>query len=263
MYNPFSSVMIFPKINTRLVGTLSIILCLPIMCACVSTPEKKSESAQELLKEGIKESKEQSNIRAKAVFQQILEDYPDSKQRIHALLFLARAYYSDEEFEEAKFHFQKFIDLYPAHAQVDRAYYFRAMSDFKLVDLALRDQTATREAIEGFQQLIDRFPKSQYLEEAKKKKRECELKLAKNVFEIGKFYYRTGSYQSAIIRFKNLVAEHPKYKDLDEAMFLIAESYYYEQSFGEASLSYKELLQKYPKGRFSIQARSRLRTLRR
>ncbi|HJO57284.1 MAG TPA: outer membrane protein assembly factor BamD, partial [Nitrospinaceae bacterium] len=106
-------------------------------------------------------------------------------------------------------------------------------------------------------------PKSQFLESAKAKQIECEFKLAQNVFEIGKFYYRTGSYQSAIIRLKNLVAEHPKHKHLDEAMFLIAESYYHEQSFDEASVSYKELLKRYPRSRFSIQAKSRLRTLRR
>ena len=32
----------------------------------------------------------------------------------------------------------------------------------------------------------------------KRKQKECELKLAHNVLEIGKFYYRTRSYQSAI-----------------------------------------------------------------
>ena len=255
--------MIFPKMNARLFGTVSVILCLLIVCACSSTPDGKSGSAQELINEGIKATKLHQNVRAKAAFQQVLEDFPDSKERIQALLLLARTYYVDKEFEEAKFHFQKFIELYPAHAQVDRAYYFKAMSDFKQIDLALRDQTSTREALEGFNQLINRFPKSQFLESAKAKQIECEFKLAQNVFEIGKFYYRTGSYQSAIIRLKNLVAEHPKHKHLDEAMFLIAESYYHEQSFDEASVSYKELLKRYPRSRFSIQAKSRLRTLRR
>ncbi len=253
----------FPKRIVRLIGTLIVILCLPMMYACSSTPERNSDTAQQLLEEGIKESKRESNIRAKAIFQQILEDFPDSRQRKRALLLLGRAYYSDEEYEEAKFHFQKFIDLYPAHTDVDRAYYFKAMSDYKMMDLALRDQTATREALDGFKQLIARFPKSQYLKNAKKKQRECEFKLAQNVFEIGKFYYRTGSYQSAISRLKNLVAEHPKHKYLDEAMFLIAESYYHEQSYDEASISYRELLKKYPRGRFSLQARGRLKTLRR
>jgi len=250
-------------ISFRLTSAKAIFLSLLTICACFSTPEKKTESAQELIKEGIKEIKLSSSTQARAAFQQVLEDFPDSKERIQALLLLGRTHYVDREFEEAKFHFQKFTELYPMHSQSDRAQFFKAMSDYRMIDLASRDQTHTQEALEGFKELINRFPKSQFLDDAKKKQKECELKLAQNVLEIGKFYYRIGSYQSAINRLKSLIIEHPQHNFLDEAIFLIAESYYHEQNFDEASVSYKELLKKYPRSRFKIQAKSRLRTLRR
>ena len=249
--------------NFRLTGIISIILSVSIICACLSIPEKKARSAQELIRKGIKEIKLNSNLEAKAAFQQVLEDFPDSKERIQALLLLARTYYTDKEFEEAKFHFQKFIELYPTHNQIDRAHFFKSMSDYQMIDLVSRDQTHTQEALEGFKQLIIRFPKSQFLKDAKRKQKECELKLAQNVLEIGKFYYRTGSYQSAINRLKSLMVDHPKQKFFDEAIFLIAESYYHEQNFDEALVSYMELLKKYPKSQFKLQVRSRIRTLRR
>ena len=91
--------------------TIGIILSAFAMCACLSTPETKNKSAQELIKEGIKEIKLNSGVQAKAVFQQVLEDFPDSKERIQALLLLGRTFYTDKEFEEAKFHLQKFIEL--------------------------------------------------------------------------------------------------------------------------------------------------------
>ena len=249
--------------NFRLTGATGVILSIWTICACLSTPEKKTRSAQELIKEGIKEIKLNSGVAAKAAFQQVLEDFPDSKERIQALLLLARTYYAEKEFEEAKFHFQKFIELYPIHSQTDRAFFFKAMSDYQMIDLVSRDQTHTKEALKGFKQLINRFPKSQFLEDAKRKQKECKLKLAQNVLEIGKFYYRTGSYQSAINRLKSLMTDHPEQRFLDEAIFLIAESYYHEQSFDEASTSYKKLLKKYPKSRFKLQAKIRLKTLRR
>ena len=251
------------RMNFRLTRTTGIILSVWTICACLSTPEKKPESAQELVKEGIKKIKLNSGSQAKAVFQQVLEDHPDSRERIQALLLLARTFYAEKDFEEAKFHFEKFITLYPTHSQIDRAHFFKAMSDYQMISLATRDQTHTQEALEGFKQLINRFPKSQFLDDAKKKQKECELKLAQNVLEIGKFYYRIGSYQSAINRLKSLIIEHPQHNFLDEAIFLIAESYYHEQNFDEASVSYKELLEKYPRSRFKIQAKNRLRTLRR
>ena len=251
------------RINFRPIYSISVILSICTICACLSTPEKKNRSAQELIKKGIKEIKLNSGIQAKAAFKKVLEDFPDSKERMQALLLLARTYYTDKEFEEAKFHFQRFIELYPTHSQVDRAYFFKAMSDYQMIDLASRDQTPTQEALESFKQLINRFPKSQFLEKAKRKRRECELKLVKNILEIGRFYYRTGSYQSAINRLQGLMDDHPHQYLLDEAIFLIAESYYHEQNFDEASASYKELLKKYPRSRFKLQAKSRLRTLRR
>ena len=249
------------RISFRSTGITGITLIILTTCACFSTSEKKASSAQELLNQGIKEVKLNSSTQAKAAFQQVIEDFPDSKQRVKALLLLGRTYYSDTEYEEAKFHFQKFLDLYPMHKQADRAQFFKAMSDFKMIDIASRDQTHTQEALENFNKLIDRFPKSQFLKDARKKAKECELKLAQNILEIGKFYYRTGSYQSAINRLKNLINKYPHQNYLEEAIFLIAESYYHEQNFSQASISYRKLLKNYPKTKFRQEVRNRLKAL--
>jgi len=108
-------------------------------------------------------------MHARTLLNQIIEDFPGSKERIESLLLLGRIHYSLAEYEEAKNKFQEFIDLYPVNKQVDRAYYFKAMSDYKVVDIAARDQTAAKDAIDGFELLINQFPKSKYIEKAKKK----------------------------------------------------------------------------------------------
>ena len=243
---------------------VAITLGLWVISACAFIQDKEEVlSAPELLQKGVKKSKKGYLIEATSAFQQVLEDYPDSKERVKALLLLARAHYSNEEYEEAKFHFRKFTELYPAHRQTDRAYFYGVMSDYKRIDLARRDQTYTQEALEGFKQLITRFPKSRYLNDAQIKKQECETALAKNIFEIGKFYFRTGSYQPAITRFKNMMRKYPNQKFQGEAVFLIAESYYHEQNFSEALNSYKQFLKKYSRNPLTLQARKRLKALRR
>ena len=201
-------------------------------------------------------------VRAQTLLKQLVEDFPDSKERKQAMLLIARSHYSFEEYEEAKFHFQKFIDLYPMHKNADRAHFFKAMSDYQRIDLALRDQTATKEARDGLQQLIKQFPKSQYVEQAKQKLNECDFKLAKNIFEVGKFYYRTGAYLSAISRFKDLLKNHAKQNFFDEAAFLLAESHYHEQSFKDAFLLYKKFTKEYPRSRLTLKAKKRLKALR-
>ena len=249
--------------NFRLPITISIITGLLTICSCsFFTEEIIPDSPKALFEEGIIAMKLNQPLRAQTLFKQLVEDFPDSKERKQAMLLIARSHYSFEEYEEAKFHFQKFIDLYPMHKNADRAYFFKAMSDYQRIDLALRDQTATKEARDGLQQLIKRFPKSRYVEQAKQKLSECDFKLAKNIFEVGKFYYRTGAYLSAISRFKDLLKNHAKQNFFDEAAFLLAESHYHEQSFKDAFLLYKKFTKEYPRSRLTLKAKKRLKTLR-
>ena len=245
--------------NFRLSITIGIITGLLTIFSCSPfTKEIVADSPKELLEEGIKAIKLDQDLRARTLFTQLIEDFPDSKERTQALLLIARSHYSAEEYEEAKFHFEKFIELYPRHKNTDRAYFFKAMSDYQRVDNVSRDQIVTKDARDGFQQLIARFPKSKYLMQAKQKKNECDFNLAKNVLEIGKFYYRTGAYLSAISRFKSLLDNHSKQKFFDEAAFLIAESNFYEQNFKEARLLYKKFTREYPRSQFMLKAKKGL-----
>ena len=253
----------FSTINIRPPIAISIIVGLLTICSCsLFTEEIVPDSSKELFKEGIKAINLDQNLRSRTLFKQLIEDFPDSKERTQALLLIARSHYSAEEYEEAKFHFEKFIELYPRHKNTDRAYFFKAMSDYQRVDNVSRDQIVTKDARDGFQQLIARFPKSKYLMQAKQKRNECDFNLAKNVLEIGKFYYRTGAYLSAISRFKSLLDNHSKQKFFDEAAFLIAESNFYEQNFKEARLLYKKFTREYPRSRFTLKAKKRLASLR-
>ena len=249
--------------NFRLPTTISIITGLLTIYSCsFFTEEIIPDSPKALLEEGIRAIKLDQKLRAQTLFKQLVEDFPDSKERKQAMLLIARSHYSFEEYEEAKFRFQKFIDLYPMHKNADRAHFFKAMSDYQRIDLALRDQTATKEARDGLRQLIKRFPKSQYVKRAKQKLNECDFKLAKNIFEVGKFYYRTGAYLSAISRFKDLLKNHAKQNFFDEAAFLLAESHYHEQSFKNAFLLYKKFTKEYPRSRLALKAKKRLKALR-
>ena len=136
------------------------------------------------------------------------------------------------------------------------------MSNFKLSDLASRDLTPVKSALEGFQNFIKDFPDSTYKVQAQKIAHQCLDILAQNIFEIGKFYFRTGSYQSAIIRLKSLMVEYPTHSYIAEAEFLLAESYFQEQNYAKASTHYKIVLKKYARTKFAKQAREKLRKLR-
>ena len=240
----------------------TLVLVLALLFACTTTKKERTYSANELLQQGKRLAKEKETEEAKAKIQLLLEDYPDSKERTAATMLLADLHYSGEEYEEAKFHYQKFIELYPAHQFVDRAHFYKAKSSFKLTDLASRDLTPVHSALEGFERFVQDFPQSSYLKQAKAKITQCLDILAQNMFDIGKFYYRTGSYQAAILRLKRVKVEYPKHSYILEAEFLLGESYYHEQNFSEATAYYKTVIKNSPLSEFAKEARLRLKGMR-
>jgi len=239
-----------------------LLLSFSFILSCSTTKDKKPSSPSKLLREAKRFYKAEDAERAKSNINMIMEDFPDSKERIAGLMLLADLHYREEEYEEAKFQYQKFTELYPAHKYVDRAHFYKAMSNFKLSDLASRDLTPVNSALEGFNNFINEFPNSTYKIQAQKIAHKCLDILAQNIFEIGKFYFRTGSYQSAIIRLKSLMVEYPTHSYIVEAQFLLAESYFHEQNYNKARAHYKIVLQKYPRTEFAKQARIKLRKLR-
>lgn len=249
-------------LSSKYVSFFTWVCLLAFFFGCSTTKKEKNYSARQLLQQSKQLAKKKDSEEAKAKIQLLMEDYPDSKERIAATMLLADIHFREEEYEEAKFHYQKFTDLYPAHQFVDRAHFYKAMSNFKLTDLASRDLSPVNSALEGFRRFIQDFPNSSYAKEANLKITQCLDILAQNMFEIGKFYYRTGSFQSAIQRFMRLKAEYPNHAYALEAEFLLGESYYHEQNFSEAATYYKKVIQSSPKSEFAKEARLRLKTLR-
>ena len=240
----------------------TFLLSFAILAGCSSVLRDPTKSSQELLQEAQGYLKVNNYDDARIVLVQLLEDYPDSKERPTALLLRSEIRYREKEFEEAKFHFKQFLRQYPAHPQADRALYLVGMSDFRLMDLETRDQTHARAALETFERLVREYPKSPYRKKVLQRKSEALDSLAKNQLEIGKFYFRTSSFQSAIPRFKELLSKYPSQKYEHEIIFLLGECYFNEQNFDSAKTYYIQLLKNHPRSEFVIVARARLRQIR-
>ena len=93
---------------------------------CSTTKNEKNYSANQLLRQSKKLSKNDELEKAKTKIQKLMESYPDSKERVAATMLLADIHFKQEEYEEAIFHYQKFTELYPAHRFVDRAHFYQA-----------------------------------------------------------------------------------------------------------------------------------------
>jgi outer membrane protein assembly factor BamD len=164
-----------------------------------------------LLQEGLDASRRGDFDKAIEIFQHIKDAHPFSSEAIVAQLKLADAYYYKRDFENAILCYEDFISLHPKHKAVPYALYQIGLCYFHQIPTIDRDQTMTRKALEIFKQLIKEYPSTRYAKRALLKIKTCREKLAAHEFYVGRFYYRTGAYKSALLRFRYIV-EH--YADL-------------------------------------------------
>ncbi len=250
-------------LKTQLRTTLFYaLLCLFLLNGCGGSLLNLSEkSPKQLLADATSYIRVENYTDAKVALKKILEDFPDSPERVMASLLLADVHFKNGQYEEAKFMFKNFLEQHPMHRLADRASYFIAMSDFRMMDIETRDQTFAQNALEEFEKHLRTFPKSKYRQLAEERRKECIKSLARNQMEIGKFYFRISSFQSAINRFQELMNTYPDLPFLDEVLFLLGESFYNEQNFKKAKRNYQELIRKFPRSQYVTEARTRLREI--
>ena len=118
-----------------------------------------------------------------------------------------------------------FIQLNPSHSNVDYAYYLKGLSFYeRIVDVG-RDQKLTQDALNTFNEVIRRFPRSKYARDARLKIDLARNHLAGKEMEIGRFYLVRGQHLAAINRFRAVLQNYDTTDQVPEALHRLTESY--------------------------------------
>jgi outer membrane protein assembly factor BamD len=241
---------------------LVVYLLLAVMLAggCASTGAAR-RSADEWYELGQRELQRGRYSRAEDAFSRFLEQHPQDRRRPEALMGLADAMYADKRYEEAKFQYRRFLELYPAHSEAAKAQFNSSMCTFERINAIDRQQPTTQEAVQEFQRLIQSYPRSAYVDEAKEKLEASRERLAAYELYVGRYYYRQDAYPAAIGRFESLLKVYPEVSFADEVLFLLGDAYVRSANPQEAATVFDELVQRFPQSRYANQARSRLASL--
>jgi outer membrane protein assembly factor BamD len=230
----------------RTILLLGLILLIVILEGCFISKKDIKETAQDYYIFGTKVYEKGDYEEAQKAFQKILNEYPDSNLRKKALLSLADSEYKNAEYDLARFHYLKFVELYPSDPEAELALFKAGMCNFTRLRPDDRDQEYTREAIEDFEKLLLTYPNGAYAREALDKILFCKNKLAAHELAIGLYYFKKGAYISAIQRFDNILIYYPHISFRDKALFYKGESYYKEESFDKATETFKDFINQYP-----------------
>ena len=183
---------------------------------------------------------------AKALFEEVERQHPFSEWARRAMLMSAFASYSSAEYEDAISTAQRFISLHPGNESTPYAYYLQAMSYYDQIYDVGRDQETTVNAEASLQQVVRRYPESDYARDARLKLELTHDHLAGKEMAIGRYYLRDNQHLAAIGRFKNVVKEYETTSHVEEALHRLVESYVSLGVIGEAKMVGSVLGYNYP-----------------
>jgi len=158
-------------------------------------------------------------------FAEVERQHPYSQWATRAQIMEAYAYYEDLDYDAAIKALDEFIELHPGNGDIAYAYYLRALSNYERISDVRRDQTAAHEALKSLEEVISRFPDTDYAKDAVLKTTLINDHLAGAEMEVGRYYTRNHLYIAAIGRFKTVVDKYQTTSHVPEALERLVECY--------------------------------------
>jgi outer membrane protein assembly factor BamD len=195
---------------------------------------------------------------ARQHYKRIVDGFPQSEYGPGARLALGDSYYSEggtANFILAISDYRDFLTLFPSHPRSDYAQFMVGECHFRQRNGPDRDPTNTEKALDEYQRLVEIYPSSSYVEEARKRIVECRQSLARSEFMAGYFYQRTRqAWRAAITRYEGLLTDYPDFTQLDEVLFRLSECLVAAGRSPEALPHLSRLRESYPSSSFLDQA---------
>jgi outer membrane protein assembly factor BamD len=187
-------------------------------------------------------------------FDEVERQHPYSVWARRAVLMSAYCYYQGNRYDESIDAAGRFIQLHPGNKDVPYAYYLKAVSLYEQIGDVERDQGKTEDALTALQDLIQRFPDTEYARDARLKVDLTRDHLAGREMTIGRFYLRQGEYIAAINRFHSVIDKYQTTTHTPEALERLTEAYLALGVVKEAQTSAAVLGYNYPGNRWYMDA---------
>ena len=168
-------------------------------------------------------------------FNALAARYPFSPETRQAQLDLIYLYYRSLQPEQAIDAAEQFERENPTHPRLDYCLYMRGLVYFdqapniieKLmrVDLSMRPPKDTLQSFSMFQELIRRFPDSEYVPDARQRMVFLRNRLAEYENHVADYYVRRGAYVAAINRAKYALEHYPEAPELEKTLQILATAY--------------------------------------
>lgn len=236
-------------------GALVKAVCLVSLLAvgaCTKTGESSSEyvdniePADELYNQGLANLDAGDRKEARDKFEAIDKQHPYSEFSRKSLLMLTFMSYRDGQYEDSVSTGKRYVSLYPGSKDAAYAQYLVGMSHFRQIPDVTRDQNVTAKSYTAMKVVVDRYPESEYVEDAKAKMRVAFDQIAGKEMLVGRYYQERREYLAAVNRFRRVVEEFQTTRHVEEALARLTESYFALGLTGEAQTATAVLGHNFP-----------------
>jgi outer membrane protein assembly factor BamD len=221
--------------KSTLFSLLLVTLCSLLLSACASGPSQET-TEQALYDEARKAIRLRNFNTATLALEDLESKFPFGKYAEQAQLDLIYARYSSLDLEGSILAAERFIRLHPQSPNVDYAYYVKGIANyyldaglarqyFTMVDVSSRDPGNMRQAFRDFEELLTRYPKSQYAADARQRMIEIRNRLARYELHAAQYYIQRQSYIAAANRAAFVVERFSQTPAVEDALILMVELY--------------------------------------
>jgi outer membrane protein assembly factor BamD len=163
--------------------------------------------------------------RATDKFEEIDKEHPYSDYARKAMLMTAYLNFRRGQYQDTINDAQRYVTLFPASDDAAYAQYLIGESYFRQIPDVTRDQDLAAKAMDAMGVIVQKYPQSDYAEDARHKIDVARDQLAGKEMQIGRYYQERSEYVAAVNRFKTVVEQYQTTRHVEEALERLTESY--------------------------------------
>jgi outer membrane protein assembly factor BamD len=214
-------------------------------------PIAPEEPADKLYNEGLYLLNTKKDAKAAAKkFEEVDRQHPYSDWARKSLIMQAFAYYQAGAYDDCINTSRSYVTLHPGSPDAAYAQFLIGSSYFDQMPEISRDQERTDKAVQALEEVVRKYPESEYAVAAKRKIEIARDQLAGKEMDIGRALQNAHNYVGAINRFKVVVTRYQRTRHVEEALLRLTEVYMALGIVEEAQTSAAELGHNFPESRW-------------
>lgn len=181
--------------------------------------------AEQLYTKGLTAMRSRDFDTASKSFSTLEKAYPYSQYQRKGLVMTTFSQYQNAQYDDAIGSAKRYLGLYPNSTDSAYMQYLQAMSTYNQIPDISHDQDRAEKAIALFETLISKYPKSEYVDDARYKIGVARDQLAGKEMSVGRYYLERREYTAAVNRFRTVLAKYQTTRHSEEALERLTEAY--------------------------------------